>query len=387
MKRLLTANVEELKALEPPKDEAEEKLTRLANQYMMLAFTSQLQSATGLDITYFSYRRPPRRLRAHEQRFFLDWPEWPAAEECPRRRSCIEDTVSGNTWYELPLTVSQGFWQRPALHLVVDQCSKGWHMAQWLYVGPPALRGVPFLDRLHTVLNILGDCESDAGISMLRYEWSTALNAFRGPWKSHKHANTLKCAGEELWKHSTPQEEVFEVLYEGIAADLGMLGPTLGSAAHKAQVHAEARRRFLAQSFGAESSRERWWTTEAAYSNARSLININLYALLYWGGKTKRWKSLRGCPLTARLGAAFDDPGEAEEGDGGGDGANEEDDAEQEAPEAGVAADTGVCVRVSRNQAKKFVAEKKKTPRSCSLSPRRSSRTPWAAGRWKPSFA
>ena len=281
LKGLLTTNREELKNLETPKDEPEAKLTRIANQSFMLAFTAQLRDGTGLDAQFFSYRRPPRRLRPHERRFYEDFDNWPEDEGCLRQRACIEDTVTGDTWYELGIEVLNTVWQRRALHCVLDQCSQGWHFGVWLFTGPAATRGSYFLDRLHTTLNILGDCESDAGFSMLRYEWSVALAAFRGPFRSHKHASTVSTHGEELFKHSNCEDEVFGVLYEPMARDLDMWGPEVGTSKHKSDVFMEAKKRFLSQNFGAESKRERWFAVEKSYENQKAVVNVNLFVLLY----------------------------------------------------------------------------------------------------------
>ena len=301
----------------------EDPLKRASNLHFLLALERLLKGGVGVELSEFMYAKPVAALPLGVKRYLVPF-EWPQDEGCVRLRSCLEDKRVNKNHYEVPLRMVDGKILARTLHIFIDQCSKGWHCGVWLFSGQPRLRGSCWFDRLHTLLNVNGEAKSDARLALLDMEWTTAMQATRGPWKSHSHKHLMRRMAERLFEAITIEDEVFEILYFDMSVQLGTHnGAEFGTRRHKQKTLDAARIRFLSNGLGAGAVRERWFSQQLAYDDCRDLIATNLLVLLFWGLEAQKWSCLEESPLMSRLnlapGAAMMD--DASDGD-------EDDDAE-----------------------------------------------------------
>ena len=202
------------------------KVRRPRNYDVLLALEHALVVGCNLSLATFQYSRPPQPLLRSERRYFSDY-EWPYPRgDFARKRACIEDTYTGCRKWEVPLRMVSGEYFRRALHLFVDQCSMGWHNATFLFAGKAQLRGTYSLDRIHTQVNLFGAARAEAGLGLLHLEWLTALNATKGPNKTHGHMRTLRAVGQLLFSSIDESHPMCLLLYEEIARDLDLAATT-----------------------------------------------------------------------------------------------------------------------------------------------------------------
>ena len=282
---------------------------RMSNMDVLYATSNALWSGLELSLKHFVYERPPAALTATQKRKFRLY-EWPEGGP-PRRRAVIEDSDASTRRWEVPIRVCEGEHMRKAMHLVTDQCSKGWHMATYLFCGKPQLRGTFMLDRLHTTLNLAGEARAAAGFALSQLEWTAAINANKGPRGGHGHYRTLQQSANMLFGVLTAGHPMFVLLYPEIARDLSMDDTmAFGSEAHQTAVFEEMKARFQGFVIGRTARKDRWFTYEYGFRQMRPLFTTMLLVILYWGSVYGHWKSLETSP--ARFFADADGDGYVE---------------------------------------------------------------------------
>ena len=314
---------------------------RLHNVEFLAALERVVKGGIGHSLKAWTYRRKPCALGINERRYHVDW-DWVEEQGLARRRAVIENVSTGDRWFEVNVVVQDGTMRRHAVHLNIDQCSKGWPCGIWCFHGEAGLRGTVGLDRLHTLVNIVGDAKGRAGVALLENEWEYALNVLRGPWRNGGHRQTLRRCGDNLFSLVNTELEVFDVLYADLARDFDMRNSSeFGSETHRRAVFNEARRRWSEESpLAVEAQSSRWWRLDEAFEQGSASITLLLMILVAWGAEKKKWSSLDDCPFRRRL-LDFDVEDGADEGvegptagdDGGGAAANAA--AEEEAAAGG----------------------------------------------------
>ena len=294
---LLNAHHEQAEYRDRVDNDRGDELHRLSNLQMFFAMEHAFFQGTLISWKDFQYTRPPAALTEHESRYMIDW-TWPDDEGCPRRRSCVHDALTGKSRFEVPLVMDGDSVRRRKLHLWIDQSTKGWSAGMWAFHGRPQLRGTCFLDRSHTVKNILAAAAAASGLAILKLEWVCALSVFRGPFQSGAHGNNLFAAGRSLMKHATWKEPSWQVFYMEIAWDLEMNEDVdVGSDDHMRRTYANMKRIFLKRGRDVKIEKDRWFSLEQAFDDHRAMIATYVWIICYWGAARGRWKTLASSPL------------------------------------------------------------------------------------------
>ncbi len=132
MRSMLRASCDEAATLEPAAAANVEKLERRSNRQFFFAVDGILRFSANLELRYFIPCRDVGALGAQAQRILVPW-QVPDSDTC-RQRSMIRNTTSGEQRWETGMLVGNGrVLVKPAFHLVLDQCSKGWHFGVWLF--------------------------------------------------------------------------------------------------------------------------------------------------------------------------------------------------------------------------------------------------------------
>ena len=260
---------------------------RPRNYDVLMALEHSLAVGCALSLRLFQYLRAPRKLEPGEERKFVEY-TWPEPQGCVRRRAVIETAATGHRRWEVPISVEAGVWTRYAIHLVIDQCQKGWHCAGFLFAGAAALRGTYTLDRTHTQMSLQGEALASSGLVLLRLQWIAALNAVKGPSKTQTHGRTMKECGRLLFSSITSAHATYQLVYEEMADDLDMFDRTrLWTPEHLEEVFQEGKRRFLAAGTGVTARKDRWLKVEEAFKRKVPLSTVYLLILLLWGVRAK----------------------------------------------------------------------------------------------------
>ena len=131
----------------------------MPNQYWILALDRSLEKTFGdaVNIDSFVDDSPlPLHLAAHEAQYFLakeDDPEMvlPIDDPVGRQRSCIFNTLTGESRYEVPIQVDeeQKVVLPKTLHLVADEGPIGKPAQRFLFGKHVMARGTKEKDRCH----------------------------------------------------------------------------------------------------------------------------------------------------------------------------------------------------------------------------------------------
>ena len=271
---------------------------REANKASVLAWEKACKSSCGFSLADFTVPKPATRLHPFEERYFVEW-DWDHPGDRGRLRSCIKNASTNKTRFELGLIKKQGTVQRRAFHLFIDQCSRGWHAGVWLHHGPPRVRGFMMLDRCHTVLNIYGHGKAEAGVYLLQMQWTAALRALKGPFKSQKHGCLVKRLLNIVLGVLQTEDFMATVLVDEVARDLGMhKSVETDGLKFESRVWAAARDEASGNSTGAGLEKDRWWDFEYAFRQHKRMVTLWLLAILIWGRSRDRWKTLEQSPLS-----------------------------------------------------------------------------------------
>ena len=321
VKQLLIAHVEVERAGKAEDKlanvEAQAKLNRQANRQWLHHVDHQWNRGAGVKLSDFLPARRLSALGVGQKRFFVEM-DCPVTQQ-KRKRSCIEDTVSGQRYLEVPLRVVDGLRQpRPTWHVCQDQGTLGWPALAW-YIYKAGARGTQLWDRFHRCANDRIDGLSEAGLTSVRLEWAPVLSLRSGrPFKKAAHHHTLREAARDMFDKLDSSSAIFAHLYSDICHDLDVLSePGFGTADHMSSVWKRLESLLCSAGKGEICKISRWWSWEA---RAEQLVPGNggihcLYMLLIWVGYRKGWwATYDKCPLSSQF--DFQEAMQADDGDG-----------------------------------------------------------------------
>lgn len=345
---------------------------RLANRAFVVALDNQLRQGCGLTLARFV---PPRRLRALEpgqERYFASAKDPLTGEQ--RQRSCLRDSRTRASNFELPIVARQGVKLCYTLHVACDQGSIGNPAMLWFFHHLGG-RGTMIWDRFHRVTNDWLCGVADAGLAMARFEWAVPLSLRSGPWQKAGNHRVLQQAAREMFDRCDANNPVFAWLYDGICADLHKSDdPNFGEVGHMREVWDTLAARLLQQPLGDAYRVGRWWKFEEKgeqFLSSGPGLHATLLLLVYVGWRRGWWSSFDESPLGVRGDLVAQGPPDDGQGlqvdavpcsDDEGEGGNADSDGvgdDDHVPEAGAASDERLGMsraRISAQQARRKVA-------------------------------
>lgn len=248
-------------------------------------------------------------LKASEQRYFQPRREEEDEDE-PSRRSCILNTETNDTRFELPRTYKDDERQCPSLWLAMDWGMIGKPASFWMYT-LKRIRGFAVGDPWHAEACDLQFAWTESGTYTLKLEYSVFLNMTTGSKNAH-FFRLRGCAHEFVETHDETND-VFRFLYTDIARAFRMhLDIDFGGPDHYRKVWDRCKQcPFL---FKAMSKMRlgRWYQHENKAVVLFEWIPCILMYLIWFGIRKGWWQNIVQTPLYHRnhfQALLDDDPG------------------------------------------------------------------------------
>lgn len=192
-----------------------------ANRDMVLAIENALQTI-GIDLNYFSPARRPQALHHGEARFFTQVE--PIFDGDTGRRSAICHLDSQKTWIDIPRIMKEGKPHRPALHMDLDEGSKGIPMALFLALGA-GIRYTYTADPWHRGHNDLKLSLVGTGAWICVCERLIVYNSPGAPWQGHGFWAQVQAAASEYFGSRDCGCELFQLVYKELLGPCGWTPP------------------------------------------------------------------------------------------------------------------------------------------------------------------
>ena len=182
------------------------------NAETLRALDAGLSIGTGgvLNLRSFVVERPPGRLAANEERYFVDANVMDAAlghDLGCARRACIRNVVSGERRLEATWTGA-----RNALHEILDQGSIGNPARKCLYYNRDGVcvRGTLGNDPMHRRHSWFLCNIERTGAKAMRLETTIAITARRGPWKGSANFWKIRATALNYFATRTKDDALFK---------------------------------------------------------------------------------------------------------------------------------------------------------------------------------
>jgi hypothetical protein len=226
----VTEDREQLQQQKADSKLAKGELSRTSNKELLCCLDNQLLRGCGLSLQTFIPARPLRQLALDEERYFPMLKSGAGPEL--RRKACVKNKVTGERWFEVPLTIKQGVRQKVWWHICLDMGTVGWAGICW-YIYKCSAKATMTWDRPHRLHNDWLDGLSAAGLTVTRLEWMVVLNLRTGPFKKSAYHKVIQGGAQEMFQRVDHTNLIFRQLYDGITADLGMShDPGFGTEEH-----------------------------------------------------------------------------------------------------------------------------------------------------------
>ena len=186
----------------------EEKLIlydeRRANKFFINAVEKSFKVGTGHD---FSECVPPQRcvpLTRTQTRYFVETGATYTFEDGTvfrERRSCIEDTATNKSFYEVPEVIIDGVSMNKEAHLNLDRGSVGRYWAMFM-LHKVGINGTATDDVTHIMNGFLDDVVTECGDHFNKKESIAAYNAVHAPYGTATMWKNLEAHQEQFFAHT-----------------------------------------------------------------------------------------------------------------------------------------------------------------------------------------
>jgi len=252
---------------------------------------------------------PDRRVGAlapGATRYYIEQP-WPITGAV-RSRACIM-LESGERYFEVPCAVKNGAHYRPTLHLCQDMGSGSWHGSVFA-IQSLGIRGSLSWDRFHRHQCDLAEATARSGLSIIRLEMTAVLGLRRAPWGKEGNHDVLVNAAKEMFDVLDSSNELLQVFFSDICADLDDHPVDEGSEEHYKRLWERCRECLTNAGVGHAPKRSRWWSVETLARQRRSTRSMLLMLLIFVGVRRKWWRRLSETPLFDRSDKPLEEGGE-----------------------------------------------------------------------------
>ena len=280
-----------------------QKDARMANVDLVRSLDHAMRRGVGHGLAFFMPTKRMQPLLEGQRRCLRDMPpaKGSTAEAKTVRRSCIE-SEAGQCCYESPQRLVNGKRKHPVCHMLSDLGPVGHPGANWLCHGL-GLRSTVAFDILHRRVSDVDDALKDAGLRLLRLEFTQVLKLRQGPFgpAGGGYHEVLRASAAEMFSYTDFDTNLlFEIMCSSISSECDVPGHH-GSVEHMQAVWSCMQSVLTSPSKGDNTKRARWWNFE---ENSRAFLkrqSMTLLNLLWLGFRRGWWKSYQSCPLNAKI--------------------------------------------------------------------------------------
>jgi hypothetical protein len=276
------------------KIELEDSTNRLANQHIAQAEDATLVDLFRVGYAYFTPQRFPDKLKAFEERYFVDKPLYPGGPV--GRRACIWNALESKQRFEMMHQYVNGRRVNPALHKSIDSGSIGFPHALWLF-SKQKVRGTLNIDHTHRLVRDQADTIGDSGLRLVKARAGAVCNFAVGPWDKQAYFHVIRDAALEMFELFDEHWIVFRLQYQAICRAAGDPVHIIGTPEHMRLKWQSLKHCMAFIKMGMKSVFGHWFSLENKSEEIFEHLPVLQLVLIYHGMRQKWWDSVLKSPL------------------------------------------------------------------------------------------